>query len=99
MGAACGNAADDSGSDDSSDRGSLPNGIKLIVQPETISNSVTVLGHVKNNADLETPYGQEGISSVLDELFAYGTHTFDRIAFQKALDDIGAENRPARIFL
>ncbi len=69
----------------------LPNGIKLIVQPESISNSVTVLGHIKNNADLETPQGQEGVSSVLDELFPYGTHTLDRIAFQKALDDIGAD--------
>ena len=36
----------------------LPNGIKLIVQPESISKSVTVLGHIKNNADLETPPGQ-----------------------------------------
>ncbi len=69
----------------------LPNGIKLIVQPESISNSVTVLGHIKNNADLETPHGQEGASSVLDELFPYGTRTLDRIAFQKALDDIGAD--------
>jgi zinc protease len=69
----------------------LPNGIKLIVQPESISNSVTVVGHVKNNADLETPGGQEGVGSVLDQLFPYGTRTLDRLAFQKALDDIGAD--------
>jgi zinc protease len=68
----------------------LQNGIKLIVQPESISNSVTVLGNVKNNADVETPVGQEGVSSVLEQLFPYGTRTLDRIAFQKALDDIGA---------
>ena len=37
----------------------LPNGIKLIVQPESISDSVTVLGHIKNNADLETPRGKK----------------------------------------
>ena len=82
---------DDSGSDDPSDGDVLPNGIKVIVQPESISNSVTVLGHIKNNADLETPHGQEGVSSVLDQLFPYGTRTLDRIAFQKALDDIGAD--------
>jgi zinc protease len=69
----------------------LPNGLKLIVQPETISNSVTVMGHIKNDADLETPPGQEGVSSVLDDLFSYGTESLDRIAFQKALDDIGAD--------
>ena len=69
----------------------LPNGLKLIVQPESISNSVTVIGHIKNNADLETPPGQDGVSSVLADLFSYGTQTLDRIAFQKALDDIGAD--------
>ena len=69
----------------------LSNGIKLIVQPETISHSVTVIGQIKNNADLETPQGQEGVSSVLSGLFPYGTQTLDRIAFQKALDDIAAD--------
>jgi zinc protease len=69
----------------------LPNGIRLIVQPETISNTVTVLGHIKNNADLQSPPKQEGVSSVLSDLFSYGTTTLDRIAYQKALDDIGAE--------
>jgi len=69
----------------------LSNGIKLIVQPETISNSVMVVGQIKNNPDLETPPGQDGVSSVLSELFNYGTQTLDRIAFQKALDDIAAD--------
>jgi zinc protease len=69
----------------------LSNGIKLIVQPETISNSVTVVGEIKNNADLETPEGQDGVSNVLSQLFPYGTQTMDRIAFQKALDDIAAD--------
>jgi zinc protease len=76
----------------------LPDGIKLIVQPETISNSVTVVGEVKNNADLETPPGQEGASSVLRELFPYGTQTLDRIAFQKALDDIAADESAGTSF-
>jgi zinc protease len=70
---------------------SLSNGIKVIVQPESISDSVTVLGHIKNDADLEVPARQEGVSSVLEQLFPYGTRTLDRIAFQKALDDIGAD--------
>jgi zinc protease len=69
----------------------LPNGIKLIVQPEKISNSVTVVGHIKNNSDLESPKGQEGVGSVLSDLFEFGTQTLDRIAFRKALDDIAAD--------
>ncbi len=68
----------------------LPNGIKLIVQPENISDTVSIYGHIKNNSDLETPKGQEGAADELDNLFSYGTTTLNRIAFQKALDAIGA---------
>jgi zinc protease len=69
----------------------LANGLKLIVQPEAISNSVLVLGHIKNQADLQTPPGVEGVDQVLDQLFTYGTTTLNRLAYQKALDEIGAE--------
>ena len=66
----------------------LSNGLNLIVQPETVSDTVSVFGHVENNSDPKK--GQEGVDDVLDELFSYGTATLDRAAFQKALDDIGA---------
>ncbi|MBV8170450.1 MAG: insulinase family protein [Candidatus Eremiobacteraeota bacterium] len=69
----------------------LPNGLKLIVQTEHISPTVTVVGQVKNNPDLQTPVGQEGVDGVLDGMFDYGTTTLDRIAYRKALDDIGAD--------
>jgi len=68
----------------------LPNGLRLIVQPETVSDTVSVYGEIKHQEDLETPQGQEGVADVLDGLFEYGTTSLDRIAFQKALDDIGA---------
>ncbi|MCK9375780.1 MAG: insulinase family protein [Syntrophobacterales bacterium] len=69
----------------------LPNGIKLIVQPESVSDTVGVYGHIKNQPDLQVPPGQEGVDRVLDQLFSYGTATLDRLAFQKALDDIAAQ--------
>ncbi|HKT11032.1 MAG TPA: pitrilysin family protein [Terriglobia bacterium] len=69
----------------------LPNGLKLIVQPETISDTVSIYGHIKSNAGLETPKGQEGADDELAQLFSYGSTTLDRIQFQKALDDIGAD--------
>ena len=69
----------------------LPNGLKLIVQPETASNTVTIHGHVRNNPDMEAPEGKKGVDRVLEQLFPYGTATLDRVAFQKALDDIGAQ--------
>ncbi len=68
----------------------LPNGLRLIVQPEAISNTVSVYGHIKSNAAMQTPKGQMGVDGVLDQLFSYGSASLDRIAFQKALDDIGA---------
>ena len=68
----------------------LPNGIKLVVQPETISDTVSVYGRVKNNTKVQMPAGQDGVDQALDKLFSYGTKSLDRLAFQKALDDIGA---------
>ena len=69
----------------------LQNGLKLIVQPESVSNTVSVYGHIKNNPDLQVPKGKEGLEQVLDQLFSFGTMSLDRVAFQKALDDIGAD--------
>ena len=69
----------------------LSNGIRLIVQPENVSATVIVMGQVKNNDDLEEPAGKEGVSDVLGGLFSYGTTSLDRIAFQKAQDDIAAD--------
>ena len=68
----------------------LPNGLKLIVQPEAISRTVNVYGHIQNEPNLEAPPGQEGVDLVLEQLFSYGTTTLDRLAFQAALDEIGA---------
>ncbi|HKW31257.1 MAG TPA: insulinase family protein, partial [Verrucomicrobiae bacterium] len=68
----------------------LPNGIKLVVQPETISDTVSVYGRVKSNPNLEMGTGKDGVDQALDQLFSFGTKSLDRLAFQKALDDIGA---------
>jgi zinc protease len=68
----------------------LANGIRLIVQTEKTSPTVTLLGSIKTQTQLETPPGQDGVSDVLEGLFSYGTKTLDRLAFQKALDDIAA---------
>jgi len=68
----------------------LANGIQLIVQPTAVSDTVSVYGHIRNNSPLQTPKGKEGVSEVLAQLFSHGTTSLDRLAFQKALDDIGA---------
>ena len=68
----------------------LPNGIRLIVRTDSTSPTVSVVGSVKHTPDLQTPAGQEGIGQVLGSLYSYGTQSLDRLAFQKALDDIAA---------
>ncbi len=68
----------------------LPNGIKLIIQPESVSDTISVYGSIRNNPDMQVPKGEEGVSEVLDQMFSYGSKTLDRVAFRKALDDIAA---------
>src|SRR5262249_15546049 len=57
----------------------FPNGLRLIVQPEAISDTVTVYGRVKSNPKMEAPSGKDGVGLVLDELFSYGTTSLDRL--------------------
>ena len=76
----------------------LPNGLKLIVQPESISDTVSVFGRVRSNAQMEARQGREGGDQMLGQLFSYGTKSLDRLAFQKALDDIGATESPGTDF-
>jgi zinc protease len=69
----------------------LANGITLIVQPEGVSHTVSVYGHIRNRPEIEVPSGQEGLSAVLEQLFSFGSEHLDRVAFQSALDAIGAD--------
>ena len=76
----------------------LPNGIRLIVLSEKISPTVTLVGEVRHQTDLQTPAGQEGVADILDGLFDYGTVSLDRLAFHKALDDIAASETGGHFF-
>jgi zinc protease len=77
---------------------SLKNGMRLIVQTERTSHTVTLIGSIKTQDQLETPPGKDGVSDVLGGLFSYGTKTLDRLAFQKAVDDIGASESAGASF-
>ena len=68
----------------------LANGLRLIVQPEHVSHTVSVYGRVREVPAVEEPSGKEGVASVTSELFGYGTATRDRLAFREAVDDIAA---------
>lgn len=76
----------------------LANGIRLIVLPEKISDTVTLYGQIRHESKLEEAQGKEGVASVLDDLFDYGTTTLNRTAFQKALDDVAATETAGSTF-
>jgi zinc protease len=76
----------------------LANGLKLIVQPESVSDTVELVGQVQTNADLQAPKGEEGTSDVLDGMFQFGTTDLDRLGLQQALDGIAANETAGEHF-
>ncbi|HEY6452505.1 MAG TPA: pitrilysin family protein [Steroidobacteraceae bacterium] len=68
----------------------LANGLTLIVQSEDVSDTVSVFGHIRNRPETESDAQQQGVAQLLDPLLGYGSEQLDRLAFQRALDDIGA---------
>lgn len=71
----------------------LPNGLTLVVQSVDVSDTISVFGHIRNRPETQEPAGREGINQILDELLSYGSEKLDRVAFQQALDAIGARER------
>ncbi|GAA0574201.1 M16 family metallopeptidase [Rhizomicrobium electricum] len=71
----------------------LPNGLRLIVQPTKVSDTVNVYGHIRNRAETQMPPGKDGVNILLGSLFNFGTEKLDRLAFEKELDAIGAQER------
>jgi zinc protease len=69
----------------------LPNGIRLIVQPEQISHTVVVRGEIGMNPGMQDPPGKDGIDGIIDNLLPFGTTTYDRLAYQTELDKIAAD--------
>ena len=76
----------------------LPNGIRLIVQSESISDTVELFGRVKSNQDLQAPKGEEGVTDILDGLFQFGTTSMSRLQLQQALDAISASENAGSSF-
>jgi zinc protease len=71
----------------------LPNGLRLIVQPEHVSHTVSVYGRVRAVSQTQEPAGQEGVAELAGALFDQGTGTRDRLALRRAVDDIAAVER------
>lgn len=76
----------------------LKNGVRLIVQPNDLSNTVSIYGSIRNEPALEEPTGQSGVNAVLSRLFEYGGGGLGRLAYQRALDQIGAQETGGAAF-
>ena len=76
----------------------LSNGLTLIVQPENVSDSVTVYGHIRNRPETEVAAGKDGVDLLLERLYPYGTRSLDRLEFLQALDEIGANEEAGNDF-
>ena len=76
----------------------LPNGLQLIVQPEHVSRTVSVYGMVRQVTEMQEDHGKDGLGALTNELFSYGTAHHDRLGFQKALDDIAAQENAGTRF-
>lgn len=76
---------------DPADVSVLPNGLRLIVQPEHVSPTVSVYGWVRQVAAMQEPAGKEGVAALMRGLFEYGTEFHDRLAFRAAVDAIAAQ--------
>ena len=69
----------------------LPNGLRLIVKQEHVGRTVSVFGQVRQVTEMQEAPGRDGVSEIVSKLFDYGTEKHDRLAYQKALDDIAAQ--------
>ena len=69
----------------------LPNGLRLIVQPLEVSHSVSLYGAVNQNEDMQAPAGEEGVADLLGDLFDWGPQGMTRLQYDAAQDKIGAE--------
>jgi zinc protease len=69
----------------------LENGLRLIVQTDSTSPTVLVRGSVKHSVDARSDDSDNAVEEILKGLYAGGPQDMDRLAFDKALDDIGAD--------
>ncbi len=77
----------------------LPNGLTLITQPEDVSDTVSVYGHVRSRPEMQAPADQQGVDALLEQLLSHSApKRLDRVAFQEALDAIGADEQAGTDF-
>jgi zinc protease len=68
----------------------LKNGLRLIVQTDPTSPTVLLRGSVKHTVESQSAVNDDVASEILEGLYEDGPRDMDRPVFEKALDDIAA---------
>jgi len=76
----------------------LANGLRIIVQPDHSTSTVTVTGEIENDPKVQAPPGKDGVGLLTDDLFGYGTASLDRVPYQSALHAIAANEQAGTSF-
>ena len=69
----------------------LENGLRLIVETDSTSPTVLLRGCVKHTIEPRSTRNAGALSDVLEGFYEDGTQNMDRLTFEKALDDIAAD--------
>jgi zinc protease len=69
----------------------LNNGLRLIVRTDPTSPMILVRGSIKHIVEPQSDVSGGLASEILDGLYSYGTRKMPSFTFERALDDIGAE--------
>ena len=69
----------------------LPNGIRLIVQPLHVTHTLVVRGSVRSNEMVQASPAKLGVDAIVAQLFEFGSATYNRIRLREELDKIAAD--------
>ncbi len=69
----------------------LSNGLRLIVVPEHVSQTVVVRGSIASSEAMQAPPGKDGVDDVTAGVLPFGTITYDRLGLRVELDKITAD--------
>jgi zinc protease len=69
----------------------LSNGMRLIVQPMSVTNTIEVHGSIESRESVEAPASQQGVADIVGALFPFGTQQYNRIELRQQLDQIAAD--------
>ena len=76
----------------------LDNGMRLVVVPQNVSNTIVVTGEINSNEAVQAPKDVQGVAGITAGLLSFGTTTASRVELAKQLDDLSSSVSAGRSF-